>query len=329
MQKRDGMLNYKFFIKLLISSFVLYLIFSKIEISEFIFNIKKIGFAIVSVLLILALLKFVVETMRWQFVLKAIGFKLNFNYLLSLYLIGGFFSNFLPSTIGGDLARTAFIKGENLKVSSVANTILFERFTGLYSVFIMCLFSVAVGWAQISEYLRMFILVYAVIGIIVMSLIYLFFNKITDLFSLLESKYKFKFLKKIGSIIKTLDFSNYEKKTIISTMLFSIMIQLVVISVTVLVGRAIGLEQVELLTYFIIMPPVWIITMLPISINGLGIREGVFALFLSDLGVSVEQSTALSLLSFLPFVSLSLVGGVVFILGAFSMDKIKRTSGEE
>ena len=323
------MLNYKFFIKLLISSFILYLIFSKIEISEFILNIKKIGFAAISVLLLLALLKFVVETMRWQFVLKAIGFKFKFNYLLSLYLIGGFFSNFLPSTIGGDLARTAFIKGQNLKVSSAANTILFERFTGLYSVFMMCLLAVAVGWSRMSEYLRVFILLYSTIGIVVMSLIYIFFNKITDLFSILENKYSFKSLKKIGSILKTLDFSNYKKKTIISTMLFSIMMQLVVISVTVLVGISMGLKQVEISTYFIIMPPVWIITMLPISINGLGIREGVFALFLSNLGVSVEQSTALSLLSFLPFVSLSLVGGAVFMFGSFSMDEIKMTNKEK
>lgn len=323
------MLNYKFFIKLLISSFILYLIFSKIEISEFILNIKKIGFAAISVLLLLALLKFVVETMRWRFVLKAIGFKFKFNYLLSLYLIGGFFSNFLPSTIGGDLARTAFIKGQNLKVSSAANTILFERFTGLYSVFMMCLLAVAVGWSRMSEYLRVFILLYSTIGIVVMSLIYIFFNKITDLFSILENKYSFKSLKKIGSILKTLDFSNYKKKTIISTMLFSIMMQLVVISVTVLVGISMGLKQVEISTYFIIMPPVWIITMLPISINGLGIREGVFALFLSNLGVSVEQSTALSLLSFLPFVSLSLVGGVVFMFGSFSMDEIKMTNKEK
>jgi len=322
------MLNYKFVIKLLISSFVLYLIFSKIEISEFFLNIKKIGFAAISVLLILGLLKFVVETMRWQFVLKTIGFKFKFKYLLSLYLIGGFFSNFLPSTIGGDLARTAFIKGQNLKVSTVVNTILFERFTGLYSVFIMCLLAVAVGWDQISEYLRIFVLVYAVIGIFVMSLIYIFFNKITVLFSILENKYSFKILKRIGSILKILDFSNYKKKTIISTMLFSIVMQFVVISVTALVGVSMGLEQVEMLTYFIIMPPVWIITMLPISINGLGIREGVFALFLSNLGVSVEQSTALSLLSFLPFVSISLVGGIIFILGSFSMDKIKITSWE-
>ena len=323
------MLNYKFFIKLLISSFILYLIFSKIEISEFILNIKKIGFAAISVLLLLALLKFVVETMRWRFVLKAIGFKFKFNYLLSLYLIGGFFSNFLPSTIGGDLARTAFIKGQNLKVSSAANTILFERFTGLYSVFMMCLLAVAVGWSRMSEYLRVFILLYSTIGIVVMSLIYIFFNKITDLFSILENKYSFKSLKKIGSILKTLDFSNYKKKTIISTMLFSIMMQLVVISVTVLVGISMGLKQVEISTYFIIMPPVWIITMLPISINGLGIREGVFALFLSNLGVSVEQSTALSLLSFLPFVSLSLVGGAVFMFGSFSMDEIKMTNKEK
>ena len=323
------MLNYKFFIKLLISSFILYLIFSKIEISEFILNIKKIGFAAISVLLLLALLKFVVETMRWRFVLKAIGFKFKFNYLLSLYLIGGFFSNFLPSTIGGDLARTAFIKGQNLKVSSAANTILFERFTGLYSVFMMCLLAVAVGWSRMSEYLRVFILLYSTIGIVVMSLIYIFFNKITDLFSILENKYSFKSFKKIGSILKTLDFSNYKKKTIISTMLFSIMMQLVVISVTVLVGISMGLKQVEISTYFIIMPPVWIITMLPISINGLGIREGVFALFLSNLGVSVEQSTALSLLSFLPFVSLSLVGGAVFMFGSFSMDEIKMTNKEK
>ena len=83
-----------------------------------------------------------------------------------------------------------------------------------------------------------------------------------------------------------------------------------------LVGRAIGAE-VPGGYYWIMVPMVSLLTMLPVSINGMGVREGATALFLAHLGVPDGTAKTLALLWFAVFLAVSLLGGVVYLFGHF------------
>lgn len=75
------------------------------------------------------------------------------------------------------------------------------------------------------------------------------------------------------------------------------------------------------------MPQIWIITLLPVSIGGFGVREGLFALFFVPMGVSIEQSVLLSLLSFSPFVFIGLLGGLFYLFGSYLYKEVKNVKG--
>lgn len=311
----------KFIFKLIISSILLYFIFKNIEISDFTNYYTSIPVLIIIISLILAIIKVVVESIRWKLILREKEVNYNIFTLFALYIIGGFFNIFLPSTIGGDALRIAYIKNKNLSLLTATNTVLFERLTGVYSIFIMTIIAVTFGWHLVIIEIRIPVLTISCLGIFIMTLVYFSYDRFLNIVETISSRYSNKIILKIYLSLKSLDFTKYSYKTILLCGVFSILMQMIVIIVTALIGNALGLEKVGILYYFIIMPPIWVITSLPISIGGFGVREGLFALFLAPMGVSLEQSTLLSLLSFSPFLFIGLLGGLFYLFGSHSYKK--------
>ncbi len=69
--------------------------------------------------------------------------------------------------------------------------------------------------------------------------------------------------------------------------------------------------------YFVFVPMVSLLTLLPVSVNGMGVREAGVALFLTPLGIAPTIATALAFLWFLTFGAVGLVGGLVYLCGAY------------
>ena len=92
--------------------------------------------------------------------------------------------------------------------------------------------------------------------------------------------------------------------------------QLVLVLAALLAARAVGIGSpagpTALLAFF---PAVLIAQVLPVSISGLGVREGAFVLFLHPLGVADEQAIALGLLLYLLNLAVSLLGAPAFAVG--------------
>jgi hypothetical protein len=83
------------------------------------------------------------------------------------------------------------------------------------------------------------------------------------------------------------------------------------------VARGLGL-QVGLDAFFVLIPLTALVTMLPVSMNGYGLREGAFAFAFSQIGLPVEAAVAISVAATLCTMALSLVGGVLYATGPVS-----------
>ena len=92
--------------------------------------------------------------------------------------------------------------------------------------------------------------------------------------------------------------------------------QLILIASALMAARALGLPAgVGPTALLAFVPAVLIAQVLPISISGLGVREGLFALFLHPLGVPQSQAIALGLLLYLLNLVVSLFGAPAFAVG--------------
>ena len=161
-------------------------------------------------------------------------------------------------------------------------------------------------------------MIISIIGILIMTLAFFFYDKFLDFVESITIKYSNRITLKIHSFLKSLDFSIYSNKIFCICFCMTFFMYILGIGVIIMIGNALGLEEISISYYLIIVPIINIITLIPISLGGFGVREGLYALFLAPLGVSIEQSTLLSLLSFSPFIFVGLLGGLFYLFDSYS-----------
>jgi len=87
---------------------------------------------------------------------------------------------------------------------------------------------------------------------------------------------------------------------------------MVVVLANYLIFRSLGVE-VPLVYCLIFIPLISALSLLPISFNGLGIREGGYIFFFSQIGLNMTQAVSASLVFFVLVVLTSLIGGIAFV----------------
>jgi uncharacterized membrane protein YbhN (UPF0104 family) len=102
----------------------------------------------------------------------------------------------------------------------------------------------------------------------------------------------------------------------------SLVIQAVNVAVVWLVGRALDVA-IPASYYWIFVPMVTLLTLVPVSLNGMGVREGGMVLFLAPLGVAEGTALSLAFLWFAVFSAVSLLGGGVYLFGRFPRPQVE------
>jgi hypothetical protein len=90
------------------------------------------------------------------------------------------------------------------------------------------------------------------------------------------------------------------------------------IVIVVILGSALGLPAPAYF-YWILVPMVTLLTLLPISVNGMGVREGATAMLLAPFGVNQGAALSLALAWFAVHACASVLGGFVYLFGRFPM----------
>jgi hypothetical protein len=112
-------------------------------------------------------------------------------------------------------------------------------------------------------------------------------------------------------------------KLVLGTGLLSVFVQAANVVIVWVIGNAIGLKEVPWHYYWIFVPMVTLLTMLPLSLNGMGIREWSTVLFLAPLNVQPHDAFCLSILWFTVFTAASVLGGLVYLLGCYPKPQVE------
>ena len=104
---------------------------------------------------------------------------------------------------------------------------------------------------------------------------------------------------------------------VLETTALSFLVQAANVVLVWLVGQAIR-APVPLGLYWIVVPMVTLLTLLPVSLNGMGVREGGMILFLTPFGVPESTALSLAFLWFLVYTAVSLCGAAVYLFGNFN-----------
>jgi uncharacterized membrane protein YbhN (UPF0104 family) len=106
----------------------------------------------------------------------------------------------------------------------------------------------------------------------------------------------------------------------------SVLVQAANVALVWLIGVALGAD-VPASFWWIMVPMVTLLTLLPVSLNGMGIREGGTVLFLSQVGVSAGTALTVAVLWFAVMASNGLAGGLVYLFGSFPRPRMREDHG--
>ncbi|MBC8389147.1 MAG: flippase-like domain-containing protein [Actinobacteria bacterium] len=267
-----------------------------------------------------------ITAVRWKALLNTQKVRLGTGTLTATVLIGYFFNNFLPTTIGGDVFRTYdSSKKANISLSTSASVILVERFSGIVSAVTYAVVALFLGFTTIGN--QSVIIPIVIFFVITIILAFFIINpsvlRLGKLFS--RFKYLHKLKERLYNIYKTLmSFKKY-KMALIKVLIFSFLLQFAVILNYFLAARALGIN-LTLTAFIFIVPVVATIAMIPISIGGIGLRENSLVFILVAMGTANEKAALCSLLIFFMLVLVGIAGGIVYIVRLYFEGRLKKTA---
>lgn len=256
---------------------------------------------------------YVLQTLRWSQVSDTLGIPLPFRRLFSHLLAGEFVSNALPTSFGGDVVR---VMRQGNDVGDYADAFAatgIERLTGWL---VLPLIS-AIALALRPEYLHL--------G--TASLVTVLTNVITVVL-LCSILWAAGHPRGAGRLLGREGWRRYLAAVHVGVVAFrrrpvqavkvvaaGIGFQLLQCVSVWAAARALGINEVGILTAMAFFPPTAVIQNLPLALGGLGVREAAFVLFLGAVGVPDARAIALGLTVYIVFVLASLAGAPSFAVG--------------
>lgn len=296
-------------IKLVVTALGLGYIFYKVPLGDALSHWTSAALPWLLLIFALTVVLMAIQANRWRGLLLDEGKKIPFKTFYSYIALGYFFNNLLPSGFGGDAVKTiAFGKRYGNTANSVA-AIVISRVMGLLAMFLS--FFVALPFVAAKyDIPTAYTATVSVVALIAVLVIFggLFSDKI---------KLPAKLSVKVPFLVKLQDaFSIYRshKKAFLLSGLDSIWLQVVTIIIHWAYLKAMGVDvDIAVITVFTTIMVTF--TMLPISINGVGIRENVqVSLYTGLLGIPADVVLASTLFSYLPLLFQAAQGAVAFAM---------------
>ncbi|MGB5171551.1 lysylphosphatidylglycerol synthase transmembrane domain-containing protein [Eudoraea sp.] len=267
-------------LKVLFSFALLYFVFNKIAFAEVWQLIQKAN----PFYILLATLFFIASklfaALRLNLFIHQLDIPLTHRSNFKLYLLGMFYNLFLPGGIGGDAYKGYVLKKEfQIKTKRVVSILLLDRLSGLLLIFqFACIFAFILRQSLLMDYRWLFL-----VALLLSILVFWFINK---------------------------RFFSYVYKVFWSSLGFSFLVQGTQIISVLLILKALSITSNSIAYLFIFLVSS-IVSVLPLTIGGIGSREVVFYYGALWLGLDESSSISISMLFFL-ITALVSFGGVIF-----------------
>jgi len=243
-----------------------------------------------------------ISVSKWQLVLEAQGIKLRWKELWKAYWAGLFFNNFLPSSIGGDTLRIIWAGKAIHDMAGAATSVVVERILATTGLALTGLLAVAFIAKPNGLTVALFI------ALIIITLVLLGLMSLGSLPSWTDQKRGriICFLRAMAG--HSLQFKSQQNRLIIVVVL-SFVFQVAVVGVNYCIFQALQVSGLSLWDVLYIIPVTSVAAMLPLGINGYGVREGSYVALLALYQIPASTAFTASLL-FAFLVSIcSLYGG--------------------
>lgn len=242
------------------------------------------------------------SSIRWWVLSNTLGFPGKWRTYLGFYFVGMYFNLFLPTGVGGDVFKIHFLARNEGKRFLAACSVLGDRAFGLISLMLIGAISVQLYPDLLPTHFATFL---SIAGLLIVC----FMGGLPFLHGAIKIPWP-----RISQYMSGLHVLLKKPQRVLIALGLSFCLQILGIGMVALLARGIGI-QVPPEYYFSVVPLITLMTLIPISFSGIGVREGAFVYFLGLKGIHPEPALTLGLVFFSVQVVASLLGGVAYSFG--------------
>jgi glycosyltransferase 2 family protein len=228
---------------------------------------------------------------RWHLLLRSSGLKVSAWQTGRAYAIGLFANNFLPTSFGGDAARGFLVARGGTALVRALTSVLVDRGSAIACLIAIGIGAFAVASAEVPDDLGWLLVVVGVLAAAAVALVPVL-ARARRLRALLPQRLR----PHAREVRDTVLAYGRDRRLVASVAVLGLAYQALTVASLAMVARAIELDLSFALAA-VVLPLVLVVTLIPISIAGFGVREGGFVVLLDQAGFSAADATLLSLLS--------------------------------
>ena len=237
----------------------------------------------------LHILSYMVGGVRWWLLFRHLVGPVSLRQIMPSYYLGVFFNNVLPSAYGGDLARSARLYVSGMSGSALVGSALMDRILGLVSVVMMGGVALILMPPGLANRFAWPVLGASFLGLVFAFILFVLPDWVKIVDRGLGHRWP-----RIHAVLSCFPKYRAAPKLLLIAFGLSVLNQALVVIVFLLLASAVGID-VPVLRFVVILMLVFLVASLPISLGGLGPREGVLMALLLPLGVDSSLVLTLSI----------------------------------
>lgn len=292
-------------VKIALSIGLVWYAFHKIDLASAWTTLASIPYTALFAAVALLFLQFVFGAYRLRELLGQMRQKFRIPAALDAILVGAFFSQTLISFVGGDAMRIWRMIRAHIPAATATKSVLLDRISGFAGIVAIVLTSIPFLVPLLQSLEMKMGLLLITVGVLAGVFAVFVLRRIPERIRsgrILGGLWRFASLGL--DIVRS-------RRGVLYVLSLSILIQVVNVLILYILGQGLSID-LSFGLYFVFMPIVLLLSMLPISFAGWGVREGAMVAALAVVGVPAYQSLALSICFGLCLIFVSLPGGVIW-----------------
>jgi glycosyltransferase 2 family protein len=303
-------------VKLAVSIALLVLLFSRVDVAKLWASARHASVTWMTIALGFYALSIFVMVWRWWLLLEAQDVAMPFPALFGSMSVALFFNNFLPSNIGGDVVRISDTAKVARSKTLAATVVLADRTMGMMGLVLVAALGLSlvaspVGRAPLPIW-PSWLWAGFTSGMLAGGLILWSPNGLGLLLRPLLVLHPEWVSGRIGSLTATLHRFRSHMGVMITCFAGAVVVQVTTVAFGWAVARALGIP-IGPFDLAVVVPLAGVVQMIPVSVNGFGVREATYSLYFTRIGLPIESAILLSLTSTAIVMLYSLTGAAVYV----------------
>ena len=303
-----------FLAKLTISALLISYLINNFEVGQVLRDIRPLSIWIIALLMLTFLTQLLVSSFRYHKILHIMGLFIAYKSTLTSVFIGYFFSQTMISFVGGDAMRIFYTSRSGGKISQITKAVVLDRLSGFAGQILQLGLILPFLLPLLPNKIMQTWIIIIVASSFTLALATIAFGTKKNLLNRSE------ILNMISNYSKRILDRLYTGKGMFIFIGLSLVIALMNCFAYYLIGKALNI-QLTLTDILILTPPVFFLSMLPISISGWGVREAATVMMLGLAGISSHDALSISIVFGLSLLLISLPGGILWLISPKQIKK--------